>query len=572
MGFGFDEFGEHPFGLSKFVYNVAYDRTLPSRQIEDDENFGGGHLKALMYAFADIFQDLYERSEDFPKLVDPTSSISGVEQKQVLSVQSVETVQGGFKRVYFDDLSDDVLMKMFSRSYDRSGRPRQDGWIAVIDGAFFPVESVDSYERYVDVVTNKSIGSSIEFRPPDMLVVLGQHLGLLVDRLDPPDYTRRALFNLPLIKQLKVTKRLFALIGKIYGFDVNLESPFCISKERYDQLVLIDPSSVYVFNINGEDQYFTTSLPKTLRFDIVAADAFPVDSEAPQEFPTSFTSPVLIDDGLYCIRIDVDVWKKYVPFDLSSVRFVDEDGEIYFVEKDHLPHSESIEAVAGTMVLNGNIGDIQAVRPGTVVISYVHSGGSLQSYTDNGLGQFVDSYDGSVTFGTIDYDTGFFAAVAVEDLKVGTDVVIQAEGAGLCVLGPKGGSEPVEPQGSNGQLRFVSSVVCRSDYKPSSVYVFTIEPKEVLTEPGSDLSRLIDRISQKIDEFIPLHIRLVDKSYLLPVVVSGLSWSVDPDMIVDMDSDSVDLYAGPLFDEIPADQQNADTDAFVVSASLSIEL
>lgn len=576
FGFGTAGFGATAFGTVEQARDVIYDRTIPLQQQSDDEELANFDLRDTLYAIAGVFDELYRKSEYVPFLVDPSTSLSGQEHQVSLVIDSVEDLGGNVQRVTVSLSNDADLLDMFPQSMSSDGTRRDDGWVAVIDDAFFNIRAVDSFNRTIDVFTGRSIGSKLDVRPPDILSLLGDDLGLLVDRADPPDYTRRALWRAPLIKALKVSKRLFSLVGKLYGFDVDLQVPYCISEEIYNNLLITNPQETYKFNIDGVDKFFTTIDPKAFRYDKLKADVIMADRKEPLELPTTFSTPVQDSNGFYCIRIDEAAWLVFNAGNGSGFQFIDEDGDVYFVEKDYFPEEETVPVAGPTELLNGTYGSMGRVRSGSVSIEFTTTGGVTLTYTDNGDGTFNNPVTGLPTTGSLDYDTGAFSSLLIENIQPGSDLVIRGQGPGLCVLGPKGGSEPEPPTGTNGTLVILLTLACSADYRRASMYIIDVSPNEVLSESGANLNRLIDRTIEKINAFIPMHIRVVETSYVLTPVTNqpsvGPNSSIVSSLTVLMESLSVDFLSGPLFDRVIADVQPVDQGAWRISSSLTIEI
>jgi hypothetical protein len=576
-GFGTWEFGEGIFGDVDVVRDIAYRRTIPAQQQIDDEEFANFDLRDTLYALAWMFEEATAKARDFVELTDPIQSRSAQEDGVALDVVSSIATPDGVTRLMVAPGSEEHLLPIFPRSVDGGGTPRLDGWVVMLGGSPYPVVGVDSYARTLDVATSEPIPSSVEARPPDLLTLLGEDIGVLVDEADPPDYTRRALWRAPLLAQLKVTKRLFEVLGRIYGFEVTLRAPYCITEARYDQLLPLHPTEVFKAHHEGETLHFTTRPPLGFRYDQVAADAAPADSGDPFEVATGFGLGGESPEDFRYVQIDYDVWVGLLPGHTRQLEFVDEDGDAFYVEADHIPLEVEVgpftPAFDDKLIITGAPTGLTGFRPGTMEVDIVDLDTlATVTLTDNGDGTLQDPRTGEPAPGTVTYATGAFSSFTMENYAPNTSFVVRAEGVGIAVQGPKGGGALADPQGDDGALRFVPGLVCGAEYRPAAVYLFDITPGEVLSEPGADLNRLIDRISQKIDRFVPMHIRLVQKTYRLAAQVQGAPFAgVEPTMSVAHYPDAIDLFTGPLFDQVAADAQPADDGAFRVGAELTVE-
>jgi len=82
---------------------------------------------------------------------------------------------------------------------------------------------------------------------------------------------------------------------------------------------------------------------------------------------------------------------------------------------------------------------------------------------------------------------------------------------------------------------------------------------------------LVQRISDKLDRYTALHIRLVSKDVTVSAVVTGLlAQALTGELFIELDGLLPGHLLGDRFDQIPADVQPVDTNLHVVSASLTI--
>lgn len=275
-GFGSGPFGSGSFGRTAVSNALGFGQIPAQMQFEDVT----GDLERERTMFGELVQQRYAQIADHYLLRAPITTDSFIELAVTVPVAAVE-VDGSSQdlRIELTEDEDLVLWQMFPTSGElEPGSQVLDGWSAVIDGLVYPIVTVDAFARTFTVRTSKlpaDVGATIELRPPDLLTLHGGLAGMIVDRLDVPDYTRRALYRTRLVRDWKVTDQVFRLIGRLYGFDVLVTPLWCITAAIAAGLIVTNPANV--FEINGK---FYTDLPyKGHRYDALPADAVPMDED-----------------------------------------------------------------------------------------------------------------------------------------------------------------------------------------------------------------------------------------------------------------------------------------------------
>lgn len=492
FGFGQSPFGHGRFGFVDINKDMLFDRTVPERIKQDDVT---GDLENLMTVHAEVFDYLLDKVRSLPQQSWPLTSNSSRELSQDITIESQDIIAGSSKAVLSVSESDrDKLFAMWAdRTVGTDKLDISDGWTVLIENRERQVTEINYDTGDITVLTSDflpSLPATLTFYPPDMLSLIGDNVGVFADRLDPPDYTRRALQRHSLISDLKVSKRMFELIGKIYGFEVSAEGLFCISESRYNSMRLTNPTGVFELP-SGSGNYYTNIRPSGFFFDFVPLDLFSLDqSEQVDVGPITITASA----------------GEFDPQDIDSP----------------LPGSGlyGLDIQPGDEILFNGQGDQRDVMAKVQVIN--------TSTGDAYWVEHVDRVAGRIWF------------YALSEPATGTYTV-----------------------------RYHPRFQCFLDYKPAPAYRMTILPGEVLTEPGVSFERLVDRIEGRIDDYIPIHIRLVEKVFqqqgATQTVFSqhevGGSCSV-------VDVTSPDVLTGNRFDITPLDDVPLDTGLFVVTTTL----
>jgi hypothetical protein len=118
-------------------------------------------------------------------------------------------------------------------------------------------------------------------------------------------------------------------------------------------------------------------------------------------------------------------------------------------------------------------------------------------------------------------------------------------------------------------VRYIPRLQCSAGYKPGPAYRVTILPGEVLSEPGASFDRLVDRIEERVDTYIPIHIRTLIKIFQQQSTTAPIFTQNEiaaSDMVVDTTSPTV--LSGTLFDVTALDTVPLDTGTFVITTTL----
>lgn len=481
FGFGTGDFGSGTFGVADVNREAFWERGVPER-VKDEDN---GDLKALLTAASDTFDSSVRQSTALPEQVDPVHSVSGLENARHLTVESITEVGPALLRLHLSEDDTDHLYGIFPRSERSNGNRREDGWIVRSEPFSYPVVAVDSYETTIDIETNEDfsgligVDGGLEVRPPDMLVLIGGTTGVFVDRQDPPDFTRRALYRHALLRDLKVCGRLFTLMGKIYGFNIEVSQLYCIDGEYAKKLQISNPSKVFELP-GGSGNLYTTLSPTFYKFDEIPADVISTDD--PDEVVSVSVSPTFSLEGTYPVD-GVEKWSAQLldqAYDiigaLGNWKIVDPDGNEFWIED--------------------------------------------KSDSNNKV---------------------FFYAPSPLNTGAGWTISYR----------------PTED--------------CREDWKPAAAYLLDVEADEVLNEPDALLEDLFSRIEDKIDFYIPLHIRVKTLRYVSKAtgnVASPLEAYYARMSIVDSVTYN-ELY-GDTFDSTDADVQPTDDGVLLPTATFTV--
>lgn len=307
-GFGTGEFGAGQFGTSDLSRDALWELSVPQRN-KDDDALVGGDLEDFLEMVGWMVDDAMQRAREFPLQGDPVTALSGIENRVTLNFTDVEVIDDGQIRVTIDTDEREMVEPIFSQSVDSDGVPRRDGWLAVIQNEFYRITRVRAHDTEatpygaptIDIRTPVGLGEVLVVQPPDLLTLLGTNVGVLVDKADPPDYTRRNILRHRLLRDLKVSGRLFDVLGRLTGFDVTAKGLYCITEGWYQSLRLSDPLNAYQYN----GRFFTDVDLYGFFFDEIPADVVPLDTfNEPAEIgPLQIANPVEESTNYWCMEV-----------------------------------------------------------------------------------------------------------------------------------------------------------------------------------------------------------------------------------------------------------------------------
>jgi hypothetical protein len=484
-GFGSGPFGTGGFGRAQVVYALGFGQMPSQMQFEDDS----GDLERERTMFAELLFDRYAKIEEHAQLRAPISTPSFIELAQVVPIVTASILNQDLS-LELSPAQDALLWQMFASTQDpTSSSGVLDGWSAVIDDVVYPVIAVDAFERTISIRTDKlpsDLGPTVELRPPDLLTLHSGWAGIFVDRRDVPDYTRRALYRTRLIRDWKVTDQVFRLIGRIYGFDVQVTPLWCISPARAAQLLLTSPANVFQFNA----KFYTDLAYRGHRYDATPADVLPMD--------------------------------------------LDQDFTVAVVA------SNIVEVDPVTLLPAANTGWWQ-IDVGSAVTDLISVDAQLRP-----LGRVI-------------FEDAQGVRYWIERVEQPSSGVIYV-------------TSLIAPAAGAGQVIFEVDFLCAADYRRAALYNIDITPTEVLIEPGSDLTRLIERMEEKVAAYVPIHIRVGRRR----IVISGIAavplfnGATFSSILSTTDQNqTAPPFTTALYDAIAADAQAMDAGLLVPSGSLT---
>lgn len=346
-GFGSGPFGAGSFGRTAVAFALGIGQMPEQMQLEDET----GDLGLERQMFGELVQQRYALVADHYMLRAPITTNSFLEEAEQAAVAAVSSA-GQDMTITLTSAADDLLWRMFPTSGSLSNESQiYDGWSVALDGLVYPITEVDAFARTISLRTDRlpaDVGATIEVRPPDLLTLHGGMAGLLVDRLDVPDYTRRALYRSRLIRDWKVTDQVFRLVGRLYGFDVQVLPLWCITPAIAAGLIVTNPANV--FELNGK---FYTDLPyKRHRYDALPADLIAMDEDEDAQLAVVASAVVQVDPntllpasgtGWWSVQVSasitdlINVNAQGVP--IGRVLFQDSAGARHWIERVAIPSS-----------------------------------------------------------------------------------------------------------------------------------------------------------------------------------------------------------------------------------------
>lgn len=358
-GFGTGEFGEGLFGKQDVAKYILWDLSV-SRRIKRYDREVGYHLRDTLLSIEIPFERMVDKVRELPNQVDPLQVKSAKDNEISFEVVRSETITSKgvpATRIYLQDFEEtfNQLTKVTPHRKDGNGQWMGDGWNAVINSTEYPVLDKDSYENWIDIQYQGSIPSEVTVRPFSLLDLLCAKFHIHTHKADPVDWKRRALYRQNLIRQWKVAEDFYSLIGRFYGYDVSVNGLYCLSDELCEELKQQYPDQTH----DTDNGCFTEQRLGIVRFDEVAADVIPTDTQedfflpvtilsATEADPDEYPEKVVPESGtnFWVLEITKDVWDSMN--DITNFYITDSSGVEHKIEsnepaKDDTNLSDNVE-------------------------------------------------------------------------------------------------------------------------------------------------------------------------------------------------------------------------------------
>lgn len=455
MGFGAGPFGEYPFGDSDWSDRVFWGSVpLEHRNLDTD-----GLHQALYEAIAEEMNELRWSIQSIPEQRDPY---------KVRNREVTETVEFSAAEVV-----DDPHLGVATKLSVNAGQEIEDlvpGWTVIIEDKKYTVLRVVSYkdplgagyasdpnEVWIDAEVAPVLGgpTSYTFQAPPLLDYLAKDFGITLDENEPDFLQRSSVANVTKWWALKSTERSYEIRGEIAGFTVEVKGLYLIQDTAL--LSVLPADRTFVFN----GLAYTDIEPRSVRFDDFIADAVQLDVNYIYED----SSP----DGMS----EAMAWAEDLGsvFVLSAVQMTPAE-----LAAAQLPHGWR------SYFLHADLEDIATMDQGAFSLI-------LESEFNPGEGIYPIG-----TEFVIDREVDRTGGVMAQ-------VYIGAQGTPL-VTGYY-------------RLRYRPEAETTCRWCRSHRILVTMEPTDVLIASGADLTRAAQRLVEKLQQLIPIHVRLADAIYLV---------------------------------------------------------
>lgn len=301
---------------------------------------------------------------------------------------------------------------------------------------------------------------AVTLRPPSLIEYLGGDFGIEVDRYEPESYQRSSVRDAKQWLIRKGAQRAYDIIGKISGFRVVAYPVWRLASPIPSW---IPPETIFEIP-PGSGHYYTLEDPFLPRFDDIAADVIPLDYaciETPDWTTEAITPPVPS------------------PPDGTSV-----EEAIGFV-------MQNLPVLGSPVDLGGGRWRVQ-VGPG------------VDLWPIASIGQWYANW------------------AAAPGSKFYLETMPVEVAAGVWEFELVAGETPVF--GATLNIDYDCPLVMTCDFCRASVLRIEMTAAEILTEPGANLDDVLGRMARKIQQVIPIHVRVAD----IVNVVGPVQLSLDP--------------------------------------------
>jgi hypothetical protein len=504
-GFGSGPFGSGPFGRFDWSKQVLYRDLPPEDRRLDQLPENNNRLEKFSDSIRPSFDYLLKKASDFPSLRDPDTvptRFNGLIPVTITAVDAEASEQTINVTLNAPDPSD---------PFDPLGDSTI-GWVLEDDnGRQFTVNSIQKLDADGSVVpvvevfgiNEPPVVGAATLRPPSLIELLGADFGIQVDQNEPESFQRSSVRNVTQWLDLKGTAKAYDIIGKIAGYRITARGLW--------RLPSVIPSAVPAANLfeipTGSGKWYSDLAPTRPSFDDVVADAIPLD--------------------LFCY--EEPTWSTDFP-----------SGPPMPLPADGTSVSEAIgiQVRAVPIISSTDLGDGRwSIRIGPTDLTEV---------------MVVDEAEGNwyVQFPGGDSGDFFIESVPTEPSSGEWEFEILV------------GDSPTF--GGTVDLRYDCQIDVTCDYCRASVLRFDVVPAEVITNPDALLEGVLGRLTSKILQVTPAHVRFTQISLNIGPIVAAFSITAD---IATASTATVSAGVGYYFDSTDADVITLDPDHMVASVT-----
>lgn len=382
------------------------------------------------------------------------------------------------------------------------------GWtLADVDGVEYTVNEVHKLSDVVVIVGNSEPPlGAAILRPPAMIGLLGRDFGVEIDQHDPAPFQRSAVRNVWQWLAVKGAQKSYWIIGKIAGYDVVAYRMWAVASPVPDS---IPASNVYEIP-EGSGSFYTDYEPRRPLFDEMVCDVVPLD--------------------LFCW--ETPDWT-----------------------------TDSIEPPSPSPADDTSVTD--------AISSYTQSLPIL-STTDLGGGSWRVRVGPADLFPIVGHNHWWaeFTGTPVLDTPLETLPVEDGGSPGEWEFDVVAGTTP--SFGSTVNINYSCPVTIDCTYCASSNIRVVMVPNEITADPDALLNDSLERMVNKLEKVIPVHVRAVSYSHL--VSVEANVYVAAQHLIADVTQSQrqgfASAFVGYYFDMVPADEITVDP-AHLVADSTS---
>lgn len=508
-GFGSDSFGYGPFGRHDWSKHVLF-RDLPEidRQLDADE--GGGRLEKFVDSIRPSFDFLLLKALGWGDLRD--ADTVRTQFNEVLSVTILSSVSVG--RVIEVTLDDPDPADPFVPLEGTSV-----GWLLKdISGREYKVNAVHKLRpNVVEVVGVAELPTpgAATLRPPSLIELLGADYGIEVDFHEPEAFQRSSVRNAVQWFDLKGSAKSYDILGKIAGYRVTplglwaIDAPFPAA---------IPPDHIFELPA-GSGKFYTDFRPLRPRLDEVAGDVVPLDT--------------------FCWEVSDDGTGG--PFDQAGT---------FEVEDSPLDPPPPPLGLPPGIMLSEAVGWSMNATP-------------ILSTTDLGNGRWRIEVGPAADLSPIALVGQWYATpVGMPTAQLWLETQPVETSPGVWEFEVLAGLAPTF--GATVDLEYECRDVAECGFCRASVIRVEVVPAEVLLDPMALTDGALTRLSRKILQVVPVHVRVTDIVHIVGPVQIPLNISIA------VSSAALVFAYGPLgyyYDLVPADELPIDPDHMVVTGT-----
>jgi len=590
-GFGSGPFGSDTYGSFDWARQVLY-RDLPELDRSLDAEEQSERLRKWTEVEKYVFDELLGFASDFEQLRDPDSVRTQFQDKLTVSLLSATvTSSGRLIEVLLDDPDPSDPFNPLGRTSigwiltDREGKQFTVNSVHKLRDAGPTIEVVGRAILPLTEADGVGLGAAT-LRPPSLITFLGADYGVEVDQYEPEVFQRSSVRNACQWYSIKGTARAYDVLGKIAGYRV---TPLGLWRVPFPTPSAIPGDRLFEAPV-GSGKWYTDLDPTRAFFGEVAADVIPLDYFCWEEpdwttnliVPPGFSDPAWTPDENPIVPDGTTVEDAigWVTQDIPITGTLALGGGRFRVTLD--PHSGTGDSF--TVVADGvELFDAGFTFTPNMVGSTIVIAGSTTPANDGAF--LVTAYVGP---NTIEFQNPAAVTEAYAGAWSLERTLFPVVGIGYWFaefLGTPGSEAYLEtlPVNLGGGVWEFEAIVgagfvfgatvdisyrCHNalscDYCRASVLRIEIVPVEVLTDPESNLENALPRITKKILDIVPIHVRVTDLIHIIGPVDAVETITISTSVVLGV---TAPASVGYYYDIVTGDILGVDPDHIAVTAT-----